>query len=57
VSHLAEPSNILVTPGGGVKLLDFGIAKLLEVEGGDTGTLTDLGHRALTPEFAAPEQV
>jgi serine/threonine protein kinase len=57
VSHLAEPSNILVTPVGGVKLLDFGIAKLLEVEGGDTGTLTDLGHRALTPEFAAPEQV
>ena len=53
-----KPSNILVTADGTAKLLDFGIAKLLE---GDTGgaatTLTDLGGRALTPEYAAPEQV
>ncbi len=54
-----KPSNILVAPDGTVKLLDFGIAKLLE-EGGpgaEASTLTDVGGRALTPEYAAPEQV
>ncbi|NBC17317.1 MAG: protein kinase, partial [Bacteroidetes bacterium] len=50
-----KPSNILVTEGGAVKLLDFGIAKLLSDEA--TGApLTRTGVRVLTPEYAAPEQ-
>ncbi len=54
-----KPSNILVGAGGVVKLLDFGIAKLLEEDGrgAEASTLTDQGGRALTPQFAAPEQI
>jgi serine/threonine protein kinase len=53
-----KPSNILVARDGTVKLLDFGIAKLLEPEAGSeqSWTTTD-GMLMLTPEYAAPEQV
>ncbi len=49
-----KPGNVLVNKDGVPRLLDFGIAKLLAPEAGNQ-TLT--GHRALTPEYASPEQV
>jgi serine/threonine-protein kinase len=53
-----KPSNVLVRQDGQVKLLDFGIAKLLESEGPAAETqLTVEGGRAMTPECAAPEQL
>lgn len=53
-----KPSNILVTDAGTVKLLDFGIAKLLdENAAGVTLPVTRTGERLMTPEYAAPEQI
>jgi serine/threonine-protein kinase len=54
-----KPSNVLVSTSGQVKLLDFGIAKLLAGEAGsaEATALTREAGWALTPEYAAPEQV
>ena len=52
-----KPSNILVTQEGRVCLLDFGIAKLLRESVATETELTQLRGRALSPKYAAPEQI
>jgi serine/threonine-protein kinase len=51
-----KPDNMLVTAEGHVRLLDFGIAKMV-AEDEDVTQLTQAGHHVMTPAYASPEQV
>ena len=52
-----KPGNILVTPQGQVRLLDFGIAKLMEGDLAHETALTRMSGRALSRNYASPEQI
>ncbi len=52
-----KPSNVMVTSDGQVRLLDFGIAKLLVDGVAQSTELTQAGGRLLTPDYASPEQI
>lgn len=52
-----KPGNILIAKGGVPRLLDFGIAKLLNPECFQTPLVTQTDWRPMTPEYASPEQI
>ena len=52
-----KPSNILITGDGAPKLLDFGVAKILQPGGEGEPFATMTGLRLMTPEYASPEQM
>jgi serine/threonine-protein kinase len=51
-----KPANLMLTPQGQVKVLDFGLASLAAEQGG-AGGLTELGQGMGTPDYMAPEQI
>ncbi len=52
-----KPANLLVTAAGEVRLLDFGIARLIESDAAPAGPDTQFAGRLLTPLYASPEQI
>ncbi|MDB6082742.1 MAG: hypothetical protein JWN43_623 [Gammaproteobacteria bacterium] len=52
-----KPANMLVTGTGAVRLLDFGIAKLIEGDTSQVSNETQFAGRLLTPDYASPEQI